>query len=298
MDKKIPVRGYSGSMQPPLISKTRYLAGLQCPKLLWYHFNQPDAFPPVDTATQALLNQGSQVGAVAETLFPKGLEIGAGVIKKTAVDELSRAALPKRRPMFEAGFIAERAYARTDVLVRSSSSCTSRRVAGTANWSTAVSTRLTPRALAMTCKLAAAGGRGAAGLRILRPVWSESSKTRVRDPVGRGTISVEMPDFVRLALAGRSRWVRSEDRAPSSSSPLKDASLFLHEVELASQPVVDRGGDHHDEELQRHGQHRQPRCPVKPAFPSSLSRRFLGRISATNDWTPRGARDLQRARGF
>lgn len=101
----------------PLISKTRYLAGLQCPKLLWYHFNQPDAFPPVDTATQALFDQGSQVGAVAKTLFPKGLEVGAGVIKKTAVDELSRAALPKRRPMFEAGFISGCAYARADVLV-------------------------------------------------------------------------------------------------------------------------------------------------------------------------------------
>jgi hypothetical protein len=101
----------------PLISKTRYLAGLQCPKLLWQHFNQPDAFPPVDTATQALFDQGAQVGAVARTLFPKGLEVGAGVIKKTAVDELSRAALPKRRPMFEAGFISGCAYARAGVLV-------------------------------------------------------------------------------------------------------------------------------------------------------------------------------------
>jgi hypothetical protein len=104
-------------MQPPLISKTRYLAGLQCPKLLWYHFNQPNAFPPVDTATQALFDQGSQVGAVAKTLFPKGIELGAGVVKKTTVDELSRAALPKRRPMFEAGFISGCAYARADVLV-------------------------------------------------------------------------------------------------------------------------------------------------------------------------------------
>ena len=82
-----------GEVRVPLISKTRYLAVLQCPKLLWYHFNQQDAFPPVDASTQTLFDRGSQVGAVAKTRFPKGIEVGAGVIKKTAVDEPSRAAL-------------------------------------------------------------------------------------------------------------------------------------------------------------------------------------------------------------
>ena len=35
----------------------------------------------------------------------------------TQVDELSRAALPKRRPMFEAGFISGSAFSRADVLL-------------------------------------------------------------------------------------------------------------------------------------------------------------------------------------
>jgi hypothetical protein len=104
-------------MQPPVISKSRYLAGLQCPKLLWYHFNQPDAFPPIDAATQALFDQGAQVGTLAKRLFPNGLEIGAGVIAKDAVDLLSRAALSSRLPLFEAGFVTGCAYARADVLV-------------------------------------------------------------------------------------------------------------------------------------------------------------------------------------
>jgi hypothetical protein len=105
-------------MQPPLISKSGYLlAGLQCPKLLWYRINEPDAFPPVDAATQAIFDQGAAVGEFAKQLFPKGIEIGDGVIEKTAMDELVRAALPKRRPLFEAGFIVGCAYARADVLV-------------------------------------------------------------------------------------------------------------------------------------------------------------------------------------
>ncbi len=36
------------------ISKSEYLAGLQCPKLLWHHYNQTDALPPLDPATQAI----------------------------------------------------------------------------------------------------------------------------------------------------------------------------------------------------------------------------------------------------
>jgi hypothetical protein len=41
----------------------------------------------------------------------------AGVIKKDAVDELSRVAVSRRLPLYEAGFIAGCAYARADVLV-------------------------------------------------------------------------------------------------------------------------------------------------------------------------------------
>ena len=117
MDTTPSTLRYSQCMQSPVISKSSYMAGLQCPRLLWHKFNQPDVFPPVDAATQAIFDQGRQVGELAKQLFPKGLEIGAGVIKKDAVDELSRAAVSRRLPLYEAGFIAGCAYARADVLV-------------------------------------------------------------------------------------------------------------------------------------------------------------------------------------
>ena len=56
---------------------------------------------------------------------------------------------------------------------------------------------------------------------------------------------------------------------------------FFDVVELALQPVADRRGDHHAEELQRGGQRRRVPCPLKQAFPSSLSLQFRGRILAT-----------------
>ncbi|MGD0837746.1 MAG: hypothetical protein ABSB49_13975 [Polyangia bacterium] len=117
MDTSPSTPRYLQRMQSPVISKSSYLDGLRCPRLLWHKFNQPDAFPPTDAATQAIFDQGAQVGELAKQLFPKAIEIGAGVIKEGTVDELSRAALPKRLPMFEAGFIAGCAYARADVLV-------------------------------------------------------------------------------------------------------------------------------------------------------------------------------------
>jgi len=67
----------------------------------------------------------------------------------------------------------------------------------------------------------------------------------------------------------------------------EDAPFFFDVVELALQPIVDRGGDHHDDELQRHGQHGWPDCSHVAAFPSSIPSRIRGRISATTFWTAR-----------
>jgi len=45
----------------PLISKTSFLAGVQCPKLLWTRINDPEALPPADEATQGLSDHGHEV---------------------------------------------------------------------------------------------------------------------------------------------------------------------------------------------------------------------------------------------
>ena len=41
------------------LSKSKYLAGLQCPKLLWTYYNAKDRIPEVDDQTQALFDQGA-----------------------------------------------------------------------------------------------------------------------------------------------------------------------------------------------------------------------------------------------
>ncbi len=100
-----------------ILSKSKYLAFVQCAKLLWYNYNAKDKIPPPDAGTQAIFDQGHQVGILARDLFPGGIEVGAGIIDPVQVDRLSRAALAERKPLYEAGFINQQAYARADLLV-------------------------------------------------------------------------------------------------------------------------------------------------------------------------------------
>src|SRR5262245_35641329 len=99
-----------------LLSKSKFIAGLQCSKLLWHSVNTPEQMPAPDTQTQAIFNQGHDVGALAKTLFPGGLEVGEGVTNRQAVVQWTREALHLRKPLFEAALEHNGGYARADIL--------------------------------------------------------------------------------------------------------------------------------------------------------------------------------------
>jgi len=58
-----------------LLSKSKYLNGIQCPKLLWNTVNAKDKLPEVSESTQKLFDQGQIVGEFAKKLFPEGTNI-------------------------------------------------------------------------------------------------------------------------------------------------------------------------------------------------------------------------------
>lgn len=101
---------------PAALSKSKYLAGLQCPKLLWYEYNQKSELPPIDAATQAVFDEGKRVGEMAQKLFPEGISIERSFIPEQQ-NLKSIEALKARKPLFEAGFLFQRAYAIADILV-------------------------------------------------------------------------------------------------------------------------------------------------------------------------------------
>ncbi|HPY31138.1 MAG TPA: DUF2779 domain-containing protein [Verrucomicrobiota bacterium] len=102
---------------PPSLSKSTFLMGRQCSKLLWFRYNARDQIPAPDEAQQAVFDQGHEVGNLAKQLFPGGIEIDAapgdfdGAIRRT-----TEALLP-RRPLYEATFAHGGGYVRADILV-------------------------------------------------------------------------------------------------------------------------------------------------------------------------------------
>ncbi|MGD2134864.1 MAG: DUF2779 domain-containing protein [Gemmatimonadales bacterium] len=102
------------------LSKSRFVAGWQCHKLLWWRVHEPDA-PELepDVVLQDRFDQGVQVGALARDWFPGGVLIDlphdAGADRVAA----TRAAIDAGAPaIFEATFIEDGVFVAVDVLER------------------------------------------------------------------------------------------------------------------------------------------------------------------------------------
>ena len=97
-----------------MLSKSKYLAGLQCPRYLWVQVHEPERIPETDAVTQYVFDQGHLVGEYAKKLFPGGIDIPnddfMDNIRKT------KALLAERRPLFEAGILCGNIYSRLDIL--------------------------------------------------------------------------------------------------------------------------------------------------------------------------------------
>jgi hypothetical protein len=100
----------------PYVSKSKFLWGSQCRKLLWYAYNAKDQIPEPDAAQQAIFDQGHEVGALAKSLYPGGIEISAGVTDFEQVLQKSLESAKTRNPLFEAGFVYNGGFARVDIL--------------------------------------------------------------------------------------------------------------------------------------------------------------------------------------
>ncbi|MGO8928985.1 MAG: hypothetical protein ACLQU3_19125 [Limisphaerales bacterium] len=67
------------SAERPYVSKSKFLWGAQCRKLLWYAYHAKDQIPEPDPATQAIFDQGHEVGALAKALYPGGVIVAYAV---------------------------------------------------------------------------------------------------------------------------------------------------------------------------------------------------------------------------
>jgi len=81
---------------------------------LWVLFNDLGRVPATDPNTQYVFDQGHVVGELAKRLFPDGIDVPQGSFRGN-IDQTLRL-LKERKPLFEAGILADNLYSRVDVL--------------------------------------------------------------------------------------------------------------------------------------------------------------------------------------
>ena len=101
-------------MPKKLLSKSKYLNGLQCLKYLWLIYNDPEKIPEFDDPTQRIFDQGHQVGELAKKLFPDGIDIPHDDFRGNLM--LTNQLLAQRKPLFEPGFYQDNLFSRLDIL--------------------------------------------------------------------------------------------------------------------------------------------------------------------------------------
>jgi len=101
-------------MASKLLTKSKYINGLQCLKYLWMLFHEPAKVSDPDAATLHTFEQGHDVGELAKQLFPDGVNVPSGDFMGNI--RQTRELLKQRHTVFEAGISAGSIYSRVDVL--------------------------------------------------------------------------------------------------------------------------------------------------------------------------------------
>jgi hypothetical protein len=101
-----------------LITKSKYLDGIQCPGFLWLRMNDPSKIPEMNDEALHRMDEGTKVGQMATGLYPNG--IGVPEEFKENLDKTEEL-LSERKALFEPGFKVKtewgEIFARLDVLV-------------------------------------------------------------------------------------------------------------------------------------------------------------------------------------
>jgi hypothetical protein len=101
------------------LSKSRFVAGWQCHKLLWLRVHEADAPElQVDVVLQDRFDQGAQVGALAREHFLGGVLIDLPHNDPRRADATRQAIESGAPAIFEATFVEDRVYVVIDVLER------------------------------------------------------------------------------------------------------------------------------------------------------------------------------------
>ena len=99
------------------LSKSLFLRGLQCPKSLYLYKTQPDLRDPVSDAQEAVFRAGTDVGIVAQGLFPGGKVIPYDGLSLDDQKKLTQAEIAAGTSvLYEPAFQFDKVFVKADIL--------------------------------------------------------------------------------------------------------------------------------------------------------------------------------------
>jgi len=103
-----------------MLSKSRFIAGLQCPLRLWYQCYHSELATKPPPGQQALFDTGHEVGRLATSLYTNGVRIQESYRHHVKAEESTRNAMSNTTvaAIYEAAFTYHRIRIRVDILER------------------------------------------------------------------------------------------------------------------------------------------------------------------------------------
>jgi len=96
----------------PLLTKSKYMQGLRCKKLLWYSINKK--IPDPSDAELNKMEAGTEAGVMATKVFPEGIKIQEDDFMQNIKE--TEEAIKKKQIIFEAGIKTDTLFSRADIL--------------------------------------------------------------------------------------------------------------------------------------------------------------------------------------
>jgi hypothetical protein len=98
-----------------MLTKSNYLLGLQCPKLLWVYKNDKQRIPEPDNSAKHNFMMGDIIGVLATKVFPGGTDLAdLGFMENI---NKTKEALKNRETIYEAGVMVDNLFSRADILL-------------------------------------------------------------------------------------------------------------------------------------------------------------------------------------
>ncbi len=103
---------------PHLLSKSRFVSGVQCSKKLFLELNRKDLKPAITASQQAIFDQGHAIGKMAQQRYPNGMDLTSQTHYDyaDAIDNTIAEMLNKTSTLYEAAFYYDEVLSVLDIL--------------------------------------------------------------------------------------------------------------------------------------------------------------------------------------